>query len=93
MPWQDAGTTSTVHLVSLAPGDYSFKVRTVTPDGLPGKPGGTRLCNPPTVLADMVVSTRLRGRHRGACLLDAYPAAPASTRHRARAQPHRHGLA
>ena len=36
--WQDAGTSSTVHLVSLAPGDYSFKVRAVTPDGLPGNP-------------------------------------------------------
>jgi len=36
--WQDLGTSSTVHLVDLAPGDFSFKVRTLTPDGLPGEP-------------------------------------------------------
>ena len=36
--WQDAGLSSTVHLVKLAPGDYSFQVRAVTPDGPPGEP-------------------------------------------------------
>ena len=35
--WQDLGTTSTVHLVNLAPGDFAFKVRALTPDGLPGE--------------------------------------------------------
>src|SRR5262249_28944565 len=36
--WQNLGTTSTVHLVDLAPGDFSFKVRALTPDGLGGEP-------------------------------------------------------
>src|SRR5262249_55969043 len=37
--WQDLGTTSTVHLVDLAPGDFSLKVRALTPAGLGGEPG------------------------------------------------------
>jgi ligand-binding sensor domain-containing protein/signal transduction histidine kinase len=36
--WQDSGTTSTVHLVSLAPGSYSLRVRAVAPDRLAGQP-------------------------------------------------------
>lgn len=36
--WQDAGTSSTVHLVNLAPSQYKFRVRALTPDGLPGEP-------------------------------------------------------
>lgn len=36
--WQDLGTNSSVHLVDLAPGDFSFKVRALTPEGLPGEP-------------------------------------------------------
>ena len=36
--WQDAGTSSTVHLVNLAPGDYALSVRALTTKGLPGKP-------------------------------------------------------
>jgi signal transduction histidine kinase len=36
--WQDPGTTSTVHLIDLARGDFDFNVRAVTPDGLSGEP-------------------------------------------------------
>jgi signal transduction histidine kinase len=36
--WQDVGTNSTVYLANLAPGDFSFKVRALTPEGLPGEP-------------------------------------------------------
>jgi signal transduction histidine kinase len=36
--WQDAGLNPTVHLVNLAPGDYSFQVRTLAPDGVSGEP-------------------------------------------------------
>lgn len=36
--WQDLGTTSTIHLIDLAPGDFLLKVRALTPDGLHGEP-------------------------------------------------------
>jgi signal transduction histidine kinase/ligand-binding sensor domain-containing protein len=36
--WQDLGTASTVHLVDLSPGGFSFKVRALAPDGSPGDP-------------------------------------------------------
>jgi signal transduction histidine kinase len=36
--WQDAGITSTVHLVDLASGDFLFQVRALTPDASPGEP-------------------------------------------------------
>jgi ligand-binding sensor domain-containing protein len=34
--WQELGTTPTVHLVDLSPGDFSFKVRALAPDGSSG---------------------------------------------------------
>ena len=40
--WQELGTSSTVHLVNLAPGDFSFQVRAITPDGLSGEPATLR---------------------------------------------------
>jgi ligand-binding sensor domain-containing protein/signal transduction histidine kinase len=40
--WQDAGVTSTVHLVDLAPGDFTFQVRNVGPDASPGEPASLR---------------------------------------------------
>jgi signal transduction histidine kinase/ligand-binding sensor domain-containing protein len=36
--WQAAGTNPSVYLVNLPPGDHSFAVRALTPDGVPGKP-------------------------------------------------------
>jgi signal transduction histidine kinase/ligand-binding sensor domain-containing protein len=36
--WRDAGLNPTVHLVNLAPGDYSFQVRALTPDDVTGEP-------------------------------------------------------
>lgn len=40
--WQDPGTTSTVHLVDLVPGDFTFQVRTLTPDGSSGEPASIK---------------------------------------------------
>lgn len=40
--WQDAGITSTVHLVDLAPGDFTFEARTLTPSASPGEPASLR---------------------------------------------------
>jgi hypothetical protein len=41
-PWQDLGTNRTVHLVNLAPGEFSVKVRALMPDGVTGQPAALR---------------------------------------------------